>query len=170
MSRAITYVLIVAVAILTMGASECSSSKTPDTIQKEQTQQMAAEAQRQTGMPGITNFTERKFVKYLYELRDREGYGTYTYIVDLNGGLHFVCESVGFGIPYSAQYVNSERIWTATNGRGGTIPQPEPNGLFVPDGLSATWVLCSNEGKVQPVYVEPQILVSPFPMDAKANY
>ena len=171
MTRVITILAICAIAIATMGAGSCKGEASSDAVQREQTEKMAAEASRQTGMPGITNFTERKFVKYLYELRDREGYGTYTYIVDLNGGLHFVCESVGFGIPYSAQYVNPEKtVFAYSQGGHGTLPQPEPNGLFVPDGLSATWVLCSNEGKVQPVYVEPQIMVSPFPLEAKSNY
>lgn len=144
----------------------CNVQPSTDQIQNKQTEQLVSEANRQIGMPGITNFTERKFVKYLLELRDQTGFSTYTYIVDLSGGLHFVCESAGYGIPYSAQFSNSERIVKFYSGNYGTLPQPEPNGLFVPDGLSATWVLCMNEGKVSPIYCEPQILVSPFELKA----
>jgi hypothetical protein len=33
----------------------------------------------------------------------------------------------------------------------------------MPDGLSATWVMLKGpDGKVKPVYIEPQIIVSPF--------
>ena len=46
-----------------------------------------------------------------------------------------------------------------------TIPQPEPNGLFMPDSVSATWVyLISPSGDISPTYVEPTITVSLFPI------
>ena len=35
-------------------------------------------------------------------------------------------------------------------------------GLFMPEGLSATYVMCMIKGKLKPVYVEPEIIVSPF--------
>lgn len=48
----------------------------------------------------------------------------------------------------------------------GKMPQPEPNGLFMPDNLSATWVfLVGKDGHPHPVYVEPRIMVSPFKID-----
>ncbi len=155
---------------LILGAKECGTEDA-DEIQTKQTAALASEAQRQTGMPGITNFTERKFVKYLYELRDQDGFSTYTYIVDLNGGLHFVCESIGYGIPYSAQFVNPERKEYGPQGGSIALPQPEPNGLFTPDGLSATWILCTDaEGGIRPVYSEPELLVSPFKMKSVDSY
>jgi hypothetical protein len=155
--------MFVILSVLFVGCLEGDA----DDKQRRQTAQLAAEAQRQTGMPGITNFTEKKFVKYLYELRDQDGFATFTYIVDFNGGLHFMCESIGYGIPYSAQYVNPERYHL----NGATLPQAEPNGLFTPDGLSATWILCSDgEGGVRAVYSEPQLLVSPFKLKAVGRY
>ena len=44
--------------------------------------------------------------------------------------------------------------------------KPEPNGLFMPEGLSATWLLMIDPktNEPRPVYVEPQIIVSPFPL------
>lgn len=45
--------------------------------------------------------------------------------------------------------------------------QPEPNGLYMPDSTSATWVICLGEdGDLDPVYVEPQIIVSLTPMES----
>lgn len=44
------------------------------------------------------------------------------------------------------------------------MPQSEPNGLFMPDSLSATWLMMidPDTGEPRPVYVEPLIIVSPF--------
>ena len=146
-----------------MGNSDCDQGSSVDTKQAVQTEKMVAEAERLTGPPNITNFTERRFAKMIYELRDQE-VATYSYFMDMHGKLHFLCESIGFGLPYSVQYVNPQR---KIFGRQSvtTIPQPEPNGLFMPDGLSATWVLCSDgKGSVKPVYSEPSLIVSPFPL------
>jgi hypothetical protein len=138
-----------------------------DQADARQTQQAMAEASAQAGLPAITNFQERRFAKQIYELRDQE-ITTYTYIVDMNGNRHLLCESIGYGLPYSVQYSNPQRILhgTGPNGRSATlIPQPEPNGLWMPEGLDATWVLCSDgQGGVRPVYSEPQLVVSPFPL------
>lgn len=152
------HILLFAImALFTMGNSECGGT---DAQQQRETERMVQEAHKQTGTPNIRNFTERKFAKMIYELRDQE-VSTYSYFMDMNGNLHFLCESIGFGLPYSVQYVNPERY--AHNGT--TLPQPEPNGLFMPDGLSATWVLCSDgKGSVKPVYSEPSLIVSPFPL------
>jgi hypothetical protein len=142
-----------------------------DRVQEEQVQALASEAQRQTGMPGISNFTEKKFAKYLYELRDQVGFSTFTYIVDFNGQLHFVCESIGYGIPYSVQYVNPEYSADRWQGNWLTLPQAEPNGLFMPEGLSATWILCTDgSGDIKPIYSEPELLVSPFELNAASSY
>jgi len=44
------------------------------------------------------------------------------------------------------------------------MPQADPNGLFMPEGLSATWVMLWDENteEFRPVYFEPVIIVSPF--------
>jgi len=141
----------------------CGYSGTTDSVQREATEEMVAEANRQVGMPGISNFTERKFARMILELRDEE-IQTWTYIIDMHGELHFLCESIGYGLPYSVQFTNPEKLVRWGTSEGYTLPQPDPNGLFMPGGLSATWVLASTEDGVKPIYVEPQIMVSPFPM------
>lgn len=172
MKRFLVIAIMVTVMMLTMGNSSCTSKNDTDKKQAAQTEKLAAEADRQVGQPGITNFTERKFVKYLYELRDQDGVSTFTYTVDMHGKLHFLCESIGYGIPYSAQFVNPEKPKWWSSGAAVTLPQPEPNGLFVPDGLSATWVLCIDDKgeSVRPVYCEPEILVSPFKLASQDSY
>lgn len=158
--------------VATAAFSMSSTAGTPSTdqIQAKQTEQLVRDAQQKTGAPNIVNFTERKLVKYLYELRDEPNYRTYSYIVTLNGDFIKVCDSVGYGINASIQYVNPERIVVnktySSSSLYGTLPQPEPNGLFMPEGLAATYVMCvvPNSDDVKAVYVESEVLVSPFPM------
>ena len=152
--------LAAALLVLFMG---CDVSNA-DRAQTEATDRMMAEANSILGLPTISNWTEKRLLKTLYELRDQEGLQTFTYTQALDGSLRFLCNSVGYGMPFSAQYSNPERMIRTSS--GATLPQPEPNGLFMPEGLSATWVLCIDpQGTPRPVYLEPVIVVSPFRFD-----
>lgn len=142
-----------------------------DEAMADQMEKLLKEGERQTGLPAITNFTEKRMVKWLYELRDQPNYRTYTYIVTMNGNLVKICDSVGYGINASIQYSNPDKVVDYEDFVGdrvdsnvGTIPQAEPNGLFMPQGLAATYVMCVVPGKdeVQAVYIEPEIVVSPI--------
>jgi hypothetical protein len=117
------------------------------------------------GQPRITNGTEMRLMNRIYELRDQPNLQTFTYRSDLNGQLHCIGRSIGYGLPYAAQRTNPERI--AINNAYGSlaIPQPEANGLFMPDSASATWVLLIGpNGQPSPVYVEDDVTVSTFPL------
>lgn len=150
--------------MLSMLLSLPACDQSADEITQKKTEKLMQEATRQVDIPAIKNFTEKRTLKQIYELRDKNVV-TYTYIVDMNGKRHFLCTSQGYGIPYTAQYTNPLKPeWHS--GVILTMPQPEPNGLFMPESSSATWVLCLNEQSKQatPVYVEPLIIVSPFKM------
>lgn len=149
------------------------ASTAPDAVQRRQTEQSMKEANSQIGMPAIKNFQERKLAKMIFELRDQENYVCYAYIVNLNGDLVFLGKCLGYGLPYSVQFTNPERLVDSDieldintfqdSGRVQTLPQPDPNGLFMPEGLSATWLMMLDEkGDARPVYVEPEIIVSPI--------
>ena len=129
---------------------------TADTVQSVQTERLQQEADAKVGFPTITNFRERRLLKDLYEARDRSDFLTYTYIVNLYGELIWFCDSVGYGVPYSTQFSNPQK-----RVNGYSIQQPEPNSLFIPEGLSATWVQCFNPKtkQTEPQYVEPEIVV-----------
>lgn len=133
------------------------------------TQKITTEMSRSVGMPGISNFTEKRLLKELYELRDQADLSTYSYTQDMNGHLHFICNSIGYGLPASTQYSNPQAwVHGPVGGSMEKMPQAEPNGLFVPEGLHATFVLCSkgDTGKVDPMYVEQDVIVSLFPLTA----
>jgi hypothetical protein len=137
---------------------------TSDEIQQRQQEKILKEGTAQTGMPAIKNFRERRLLKDILELRDKEGLVTYTYVwSEITGKKIFFCDSIGYGIPYATQYTNPQKI-DSSGSHYVTIPQADPNGLFSPASAEGTWVMCKNPNgrEVRPVYVEPRIIVSPF--------
>ena len=167
MRRSFLFAALPAVFLLTAANQGCEDSSS-DGIQRKQQERLSLQATQQAGMPAIVNFQERKTLKEIFELRDT-ALSTVTYITDLNGHLHKVCDSIGYGIPYATQYTNPQRI--EAHGAEGitTLPQADPNGLFSPASASGTWVTCLNPQtqKAAAIYIEPHVIVSPFPLDVK---
>jgi hypothetical protein len=167
------FVLVLCLAGLTL-AADCHNGSGGNAEQKQSatTAEMQQEAWRQIGMPDIVNFQEMRFAKQIQELRDQE-VTTYTYTVDRSGQLHFLCQSVGYGLPYSTQMTNPEKVARSGHNYGYAVtPQAEPNQLYMPDNVDATWVLCldESEGDVDPIYSEPKLLVSPYPLNHVDSY
>lgn len=128
-------------------------------------EQLMSEANRQLGMPAIINFQERKLAKLIFELRDREDLICYAYLVNhMTGKLIFIGKCIGYGLPYSTQYTNPMKTDRSYQGGFEILPQADPNGLFMPEGLSATWLMMIDPEteEPRPVYMEPEIIVSPF--------
>lgn len=151
-----------------------------DSKETRQTMKLMEQASVTVGVPAIKNFTEKRQLKMIYELRDQSNLVTYTYTIDLQGRRHKVCPStsVGYGIPFAAQFTAAKapRVVypmypsgeTTTTGINQLMDQPEPNGLYMPSSADSTWVLCLDPKtkKVLPVYVEPKIVVYPFEMSS----
>lgn len=153
----------------TLVITGCNFTPSSDQIQNKKQEEMSKRAIEEVGLPAIVNFQEKRTYKMIYELRDTE-IKTVTYIVDFNGRLHKICDSIGYGIPYSTQYTSPERqannVETQMSG-SLALPQSDPNGLFSSPSSEGTWVLCFNKEtkKMSPVYIEPRIIVSPFGLD-----
>lgn len=159
--------IIAIAAIAALGA--CSDPNSADRVESRQTATVAAAAAREVGFPAITNFYEKRLLKEIYERRDQADLTTYAYVQGLDGKLTCLGQAIGYGVPYSTQFSNPQTdIRRNTDGtelrrESYSMPQPEPNGLFTPDGLSATWLqLVAPNGDIHVVYVEPTIVVSPF--------
>lgn len=131
-----------------------------DDTQRRQQETILQEGRAQVGMPAIKNFRELKLVKMLLEKRDQENLVTYTYTFsEVTGETKFFCTSVGYAIPYATQFTNPEKYESS----GTTLPQADPSGLFSPSSADASWVMCkAPDGSVNPVYVEPKVVVSPY--------
>lgn len=146
------------------------TESTAEAIQQVQTSQILDEVNRQVGMPNMVNFQQKKMMKMIYELTDQENLICYAYIKsDYQGKLVFVGKCVGYGVPFSAQYTNPQKVVHKVSYNGGsfgTLPQADPNGLYMPTSSSATWLMMIDPktNKPRPVYLEPEIVVSPFPL------
>jgi hypothetical protein len=158
------YILaICAVASLAACSPEIKSSNQIERSKQEELSKMAVQS---VGMPAVVNFAEKRMMKDIIELRD-QNVATTTYIVDMNGKMHKVCDSVGFGLPYATQYTSHESYQKVWEGKWDKMPQADPNGLYSPASAEGTWVQCVNPKtkKATVVYIEPRIIVSPFPIE-----
>jgi hypothetical protein len=147
--------------------------KTADQITQQKQEKQMQEAEAQSGLPAVRNFQEKKMLKMLYELRDQENLVCHAYLMNERTGQvgQYLGKCIGYGLPASTQYSNPEK---RVHWRGSTtsssssydynMPQAEPNGLFMPEGLSATWLMMIDPKTkdARPVYIEPAIIVSPF--------
>lgn len=123
-------------------------------------------AYEEVGMPEITEFYEKKMAKEILELRDDSDLICYAYTKSEGTGKYvYLGRCMGYGLPYSTQYTSPE----VYGDYGGSIPQADPNGLYLPDGLSATWLYLINEetGEPQISYVEPELFVSQGKLPAR---
>jgi hypothetical protein len=159
--------VIVIGLMLAVGCNLPESVKTADKKDAEQQSRLQKEAQAEMGMPAVHNFQEKKLLKQIYELRDNEKLVCYAYLYnEMQGKLVYIGKCLGYGIPYSTQYSNPMRPAESfeTHEQGNiTLPQCEPNGLFMPSSSEGTWLMMIDEkGEPHPVYVEPRVIVSPF--------
>lgn len=144
----------------------CDYVPDSDTIQRSQQEQLSKEAAAQTGMPAVVSFSMRKQLKRIIELRDKADLPTFSYVRSQGTGeLRLLCKSIGFPIPFSAQYTNPQKIMTVL-GEPITIPQADPDGIFSPPGSDATWVVCVNPktGNPSPTYEENRVTTSLYPL------
>lgn len=163
--------ILFATLLVALVLSSCNHLSDSEKQDLESMNKLLDEANSQVGLPAIKNFFEKKTAKAIFELRDQSDLVCYAYHwSDYNGKYVFLGECMGYGLPYSVQYTNPEkRVYEST-----TLPQADPNGLYMPDGLSATWVLLIDPktGKAKPCYIEPLLSVFPFklPPSVVMNY
>jgi len=164
----IMIVIIVAIIMTMMSGCYVEPSSSVDLEQQKETEKIMKEVSTQIGMPDITHFYEKKVLKELYELRDDSDLICYWYTKNtMTGKWVYEGQCIGYGIPYSTQFSNPEKFsdnnYDLGDSWGGVVmPQAEPNGLFVAEGMSATWVINIDPetGKLMPDYVEQEIRVS----------
>jgi len=144
---------------------------TPSSVDQKQAAAQAkilAEQNRQLGLPNITNFTQKRTLKDIQEQCDRADNVLYAYTYsEVTGKFTFLGKCIGYPIPFSTQYTNPT-VTVDVSERYGIeqLPQADPNGLFMPSSADASWIMLINPktNKPAPVYVEPKVTVSPFPL------
>jgi len=164
--------MLALVPSLVMGAlmGACENAPTADDVAAQKTEVSMQQAAAAVGMPAIKNFNELRLARTIYEMRDDAKLQTWSYLLDMQGKKHLLCKSLGYGLPYATQYSNPQRVQHPYSGVYYTLPQAEPNGLFMPDNAEASWIVCvSPTGEAKPVYVEERMIVSPFPFEEEAE-
>lgn len=154
---------LISLSLLLIGAiSLCGCYNSTSYKEGRKTQSIMEEALNRVGMPNCSNMTERKQAKKILELRDDASLICYAYTRnEMTGKYVFITKCMGFGIPYSVQYTATESMQYASGAGHFMAPQPEPNGLYTPEGMSATWIISINDkGEEEPMYVEPEIIVT----------
>lgn len=168
--------------LLSLGA--CTVTESNDAKIARQQEKNLAEGSAEVPQPSVVNWNEKRIAKLIVEKRDQVNLATWTYTKNLDGKYTFVCESIGYGLPYNTRTNNPEHyefVTTTsgiTSGGGGyqaadgtwiygehhVMPQPEPNGLFIPDSAKGTWNLCRDPktGKPDVTYQEEDIAVFPY--------
>lgn len=166
-----TILTILAVLVLALGLG-CENAPTSNDIAAAKTEASLQQAAASVGMPAIKNFNELRLARTIYELRDDAKLQTWSYVMDMQGKRHLLCKSFGYGLPYATQYSNPQRVEHPYSSVWYTIPQAEPNGLFMPDNAEASWIVCIDPkgGEPKPVYVEERLIVSPFQLDTEEQH
>ena len=143
----------------------CEETLSSDRVQSEQQELILKDGTSAVGMPAIKNFRERRLLKDILELRDQQGLVTFTYLwSEVSGKLVFLCNSIGYGIPYATQFTNPQKIASGYQSGYAILPQADPNGMFSPASAEGTWIMCKDPHgtAVKTVYIEPRVVVSPF--------
>lgn len=142
-------------------------SKTSTEIEREKQEQLSKQAIESVGLPNISNFYEKKTLKKILEMRDNPKLVNYFYTKNnMTGKWVYEGKCIGFGISYTTQYTNPEKMGTVDGGQHWaenpyTLPQADPNGLYsVPNG-TATWIMrVTDNGDTIVDYIESEIRVS----------
>lgn len=155
--------------ILVVGMTGCDDAPEYYGKQRRQTELLLNEAERQVGMPNIKNFQMRRLYKLILEEQDRADRVTCAYLYNhYTGKWVFIGLSIGFGVPYSAQYTSPEQA-VRINDVIVKLPMPDPNGLYIPPTSSATWIILIDPltGDLNLVYTEPLLTISEKPLPAR---
>jgi hypothetical protein len=160
-------------ALLLLSACWAPSNPAADR-QAKQTRTAMDNADREIGMPAISNYAQRKLLKNAYEDMDQTTL-VYVYTQALDGT--FVClgQAVGYGVSLGTQFTAPTYPQVIDPGQGVSIgvyeqQQPEPNGLYMPESGAATIVnlIDSTTGKARTALVEPNVVTTPNKLPASA--
>lgn len=157
-------------AALCLGGAGCEwTTSEAREEEREYQEELMNQSNDAVGQPDITNFYEKKLAKEIFELRDDSDLICYAYTKCEGSGKYvYLGRCMGYGLPYSTQYTAPEAV-VRWNGNDNVLPQADPNGLYMPDGMSATWLylIDENTGDAQITYAEPEIIVSQGKLPAR---
>lgn len=162
------YLVLLTAAFIFMGCDASTEAYGDSTnIEAEKQEALSKQAVLSVGLPDMKNFFEKKTLKKILEMRDNPKLVNYLYTRNsMSGKWVYEGKCIGFGIPYTTQYTNPEKMGSLDGGQYDaenpyTLPQADPNGLYsVPNG-TATWIIKVDDNGQQTVeYIESEIRVT----------
>jgi len=157
----LTIVVALSGFILTGCVQPSSETNDQRAVSDQQDQYRASQP-----VPTFDYSTERDAAIQLYNARN-ENVNTHTVWRSDYGMVEFDCPSIGYPIPYDTSLTNPEQVIISGSRvywAGGVVEQAEPNGLFASKNSIATWVRCTFDGKITPIYIESKVTTFPFPV------
>lgn len=164
--KKVYFLLLTLMAFLLMSNTGCNTSTSDQKLAAKQ-EILMLEAEQQVSMPNIINFTQRKTLKWIQELCDQGNLVNYAYTYsEMTGKYTYIGKCLGYALPFSTQFTNPEKIVRKEASIYFNMPQADPNGLFMPSSSEASWVVLIDDlsGKPYPIYSEPRLLITPFPI------
>jgi hypothetical protein len=135
------------VPALALGLAACSHA--PNAQQSEQNQQTQDLQSLEQSQP-LPHFSYSQERQALIVAESAAAAGTQTTSFFFNQGVQdpvSTCPSIGMGVPDSASLSNPQQIAPVSGKYGGgtqVIGQEDPDGVYVPESSSGTWVNCVN--------------------------
>jgi hypothetical protein len=161
--------IIVLAALAALSACNVPQGGDAEDRQAQATAQAMNAADRETGMPRIVNFAQRKLLKNAYEDMDQTTL-TYVYSQGLDG--KFVClgQALGYGVSLGTEFTSPHKVEYHSDSGGGNIllDQADPNMLYMPSSGAATIVDLINpaNGEAHTAVIEPNVVTVPFKLPA----
>jgi hypothetical protein len=160
-------VLVVALFLIAFVGTFAGSCDDTTAVEKERnaTNNQMSQLLNSQPIPVFEWSLEREIVIDIFRARN-EAVSTWSVVQNpYTGAIMFECPSIGYPIPGGTKLTNPYQIpgndWSNTS-----IPQAEPNGLYIPESSAGTYINCVNEnGTVSPVFEEFYVQTFPFPVE-----
>lgn len=159
-------------AALTLGACGRDAPITADQLASAQQEQIAKRAQDEVGIYQPTNFVRKRLANRIGQMLDSPNLATISYAQGLDGKLRCIGHTIGFPLPGATQTTSPQKwekpvyfdsdgnqhAWASGYEHGVQVPQAEPDQLFSPSQMDATWILLVNKkGVAAPAYFEGHV-------------
>lgn len=131
---------------LMLGLSACDESTDS---QKEEKKQQEAISQQMLKSQPLPSFSYSQMRQNLIEIETAQAQGVQTTTFFFNQGVQdpiMVCPSVGVPMPNTSSLSNPVAVEKHPDNGGGNVGvgQMEPNGTYIPEASSGTYVICVN--------------------------
>lgn len=166
--RKMLLIPVAALALANSGGCD-PSDQSAQARQAQETAQSMNAADRETGMPRIVNFAQRKLLKNAYEDMDQTTI-TWVYSQALDGKFVCIGQALGYGVSLGTEFTSPHVVEHHSDSGGGNVllDQADPNMLYMPTAGAATIVDLINpaNGEAHTAVVEPNVVTVPFKLPA----